>query len=91
MKTGDILATTVTSGLITSAKKPSAWKKIKLFFQSKLRRREAREEAISNHAEHVCYYLIEVATVLEKLFPKFSDITERFFPVGNNEKKAVGK
>ena len=52
MKTGDILATIVTSDLITSAKKPSAWKKMKLFFQSKLRRREAREEAISNHAEH---------------------------------------
>ena len=91
MKTGDILATIVTSGLITSAKKPSAWKKMKLFFRSKLRRREAREEAISNHVEHPCYYSIEVATVLEKLFPKFSDMTEHFLPVGNNEKKAVVK
>ena len=87
MKTGDTLATLVTSGLIRSTKKTSTWKRFKLFFRSKLRRREARKEAISNHVKHASYYLTEVATALEKLFPKYSDITERYLPVGNNEKK----
>lgn len=87
MKTSDTLATLVTSGLIRSTKKTSTWKRFKLFFRSKLRRREARKEAISNHVKHASYYLTEVATALEKLFPKYSDITERYLPVGNNEKK----
>ena len=52
MKTGDIAATLVTSGLIRSPKKPSAWKRVKLFFQSKLRRREKREKTLSNHVQH---------------------------------------
>ena len=87
MKTGDILATLVTSGLIRSTKKTSAWKRVKLFFRSKLRRKEALKEALSSHVQHASYYLTEVATTLEKLFPKYSDITERYLPVGNNEKK----
>ena len=87
MKTGDIVATLVTSGLIRSPKKPSAWKRVKLFYQSKLRRREKREKTLSNHVQHACYYLSEVTTVLEKLFSKYSDITELYLPVGYSEKK----
>ena len=87
MKTGDILAALVTSGLIRLTKKTSAWKRVKLFFRSKLRRREARKEALSNHVEHASYYLTEVATTLETLFPKYSDITESHLPVGNNDEK----
>ena len=61
---------------------------MKLFFLSKLRRREAREQALSNHVEYACCYLNEVTTALEKLFPKYSDITERYLHVESNEKKS---
>ena len=87
MKTVDILATLATSGLIRSPKKSSAWKRVKLFFQSKLRRRETREETLSNHVERACYYLSEVTTVLENLFSLYSDITRIYLSVGDSEKK----
>ena len=87
MKTGDILATLVNSGLIRSPKKSSTWKRVKLFFQSKSRRRETLEETLSSHAEHACYYLSEVTIVLEKLFSKYSDINELYLPVRDTEKK----
>ena len=86
MKIGDILATLDTSGLIGSAK-TSAWERLKLFFCSKLRRREARKQALSRHIEYACCYLSEVTTALEKLFPKCSDVTECYLYVESNKKK----
>ena len=87
MKIGDILATLDTSGLIGSAKTLSAWERLKLFFCSKLRRREARKQALSRHIEYACCYLSEVTTALEKLFPKCSDVTECYLYVESNKKK----
>ena len=87
MKTGNILATLDTSGLIRSAKMLSAWERLKLFFSSKLRRREARGQALSSHVEYACCYLSEVTIALENLFLKYSDITERYLPVRSNKNK----